>query len=316
MTCEEIRDLFSARVDDALTADERARVDAHLATCAECGREWQGFEATVGLLRAVEPARAPTGVVDRLLAVRPQPWYRRLVRELLVPWPVKLPLEAAAVVLIAGLAIMIFQRSPELRQASRVPEPPPVATPAPTERADQPAAVEGREPSAPREERSRDAAEPKRTEPPATLERRDAVRGQPRQTGVERRAKEAPTALDPQGKGDAAQSAPAPAAPRSAGQKAAKEEAPASRRQALATPPDVEARLTVDNREMAEQQIRTIVARLGGSVAVPSPELVEVAVPRRAWDELARELTRLGTLRIDRGPSTMPTTVRLSLRVN
>ena len=129
VTCQDIRELFSARVDDALSADERARLDAHLATCAECAREWLRFERTVGLLRATEPARAPAGFVDRVMAARPRPWYRRLARELLVPWRVKLPLEAAAIVLVAGLAVMVFQRSPELQQAARLPAPPANVTP-------------------------------------------------------------------------------------------------------------------------------------------------------------------------------------------
>ena len=96
-----------------------------LVTCPECRREWQRFAATVGLLRAVEPARAPAGFVDRVLAgARPQPWYRRLARGLLVPWPVKLPLEAAALVMVAGLAVLVFQRSSDLQLATQAPEPP------------------------------------------------------------------------------------------------------------------------------------------------------------------------------------------------
>ena len=119
MTCAECRETFSARVDDALGADARATLEQHLAGCAECRREWQRFAATVDLLHAVQPERAPAGFVDRVLAAaRPQPWYRRALRGLFVPWPVKLPLEAAALVLVAGLAVMIFQRSPELRQAA------------------------------------------------------------------------------------------------------------------------------------------------------------------------------------------------------
>jgi Putative zinc-finger len=121
VTCHDVREWFSARVDEALSADERARLDAHLATCAECEREWARFERTIGLLRAVEPARAPAGFVDRVLAARPRPWYRRLARGLLVPWPVKLPLEIATIVLVGGLAIMLLQRSPELRLVAPAP---------------------------------------------------------------------------------------------------------------------------------------------------------------------------------------------------
>jgi len=122
MTCREARDLFSARADEALALDERAALEAHLATCGECRREWQRLAATVGLLRAVEPPRAPAGFVDRVLAAaRPQPWYRRLVRTVFLPWPVKLPLEAAAIVLVGGLAVLVFQRSPELQQTAQAP---------------------------------------------------------------------------------------------------------------------------------------------------------------------------------------------------
>ncbi len=128
MTCQDARDLFSARADDALSPTEQAQLHAHLATCAECQREWARFEQTVALLRAIEPAHAPAGFVDRVVAARPRPWYERLARGLFVPWPVKLPLEAAAVVLVAGLAIMIVQRSPELQQASRPPEVPGTVT--------------------------------------------------------------------------------------------------------------------------------------------------------------------------------------------
>jgi hypothetical protein len=41
----------------------------------------------------------------------------------LVPWSVKLPLEAAAIILVAGLAVMIFQRSPELQREVYAPVP-------------------------------------------------------------------------------------------------------------------------------------------------------------------------------------------------
>ena len=131
MTCAECREAFSARVDDALSADARAALEQHLAGCPECRREWQRFAATVDLLHVVPPERAPAGFVDRVLAAaRPQPWYRRALRGLFVPWPIKLSLEAAALVLVAGLAVMIFQRSPELRQAAVSP-PAPASAPEP-----------------------------------------------------------------------------------------------------------------------------------------------------------------------------------------
>jgi hypothetical protein len=131
VTCEETRELFSARLDGALAPEARAALDGHLAACAECAREWERFATTVELLRAVAPARAPAGFVDRVLAARPRPWYRRLVRGAFTPWPVKLPLEAAAIVLVAGLAILIVQRSPQLPPSAPEVRAPGPAEPAP-----------------------------------------------------------------------------------------------------------------------------------------------------------------------------------------
>ena len=100
MTCEDVRDRFSAHADQALPPAEGTAVETHLETCGECRRDWQRFRATVSLLRAVEPARAPVGFVDRVLtAAGPAPWYRRALRGLFVPWPVKLPVQAAAIVI-------------------------------------------------------------------------------------------------------------------------------------------------------------------------------------------------------------------------
>ena len=118
MTCTETRDLFSALADDALTPGERAALDAHLAGCAECRRELAGLLRTVKLVRAMDPVHAPAGFVDRVLAAaQPAPSHRRLGRRLMRPWPT-LPLGAAALLLIGGLAVLLFRGSPEQQRAA------------------------------------------------------------------------------------------------------------------------------------------------------------------------------------------------------
>ena len=131
MTCHEARDLYSAMLDEALDAGERAAVEAHVAGCAECARELERFRRTVSLVRAAGSVRAPVGFVDRVLAAaRPTPWYRRLARWRFWPLRVKIPLQAAAVVLVSGAAVYVFQHTPELQQAAR--QEAPVAAPTPT----------------------------------------------------------------------------------------------------------------------------------------------------------------------------------------
>ena len=120
MTCHDVRALFSDWADEALTVEDRTRVDAHLAQCADCRKELERFTATLGLLHRLERPRAPVGFVDRVLAAKPPaPWHRRLLQRLFLPLSVKLPAEAAALLLVAGLAVHVFQRTPELQRAAR-----------------------------------------------------------------------------------------------------------------------------------------------------------------------------------------------------
>ena len=340
-----MRELFTARADDALGDDERARLDAHLATCADCAREWEGFERTVGLLRAVAPARAPAGFVDRVLASRPRPWYDRLVRGLLVPWPVKLPVEAAAIVLVAGLAALVFQRSPDLQRAARAPAPPSVTAPVPS--SPQPGATAPRQrtldsPQTPieeREARSRAAPPPPATTPPPLV----ALSPEPSRPGETSRAPEASSATAPRDAAPsprAAESSPKPEARSknaegdipamkdAAGERAvARQVAPAAPRtlqkaaevQRLAAALDVQARLAVAEPVAAERTVHDLVTRAGGRVLSRVEDegaiVLGLSVPGDRWDELQRGLQALGTLRLD-GRSPDPAgPVRIGLRL-
>jgi anti-sigma factor RsiW len=60
MTCHDAREQLTALLDDALAAPERAVVDAHLASCAECRRELEQLRATVALI-ACRPRARPRG---------------------------------------------------------------------------------------------------------------------------------------------------------------------------------------------------------------------------------------------------------------
>jgi hypothetical protein len=135
MTCDAARDQLSAFLDNALADPARRALDAHLAQCAECRRELDQLRATVALLRRFPPVHAPAGFVDRVLAeaARP-PWPRRLLDGLFRPLRVKLPLEAAAVLLVAGSALYVYEHAPELKQLTRpetTQEAPPVPNAAP-----------------------------------------------------------------------------------------------------------------------------------------------------------------------------------------
>ena len=121
MNCHETRERLSTLLDDALAAPERAEVRAHLEGCPNCRRDLDRLRATVSLLSRVERPRAPMGFVDRVMAeAHPVPWYRRLGRRLFLPLNIKLPVQVAAMLVIAVLGVYLLQRTPELRDAARV----------------------------------------------------------------------------------------------------------------------------------------------------------------------------------------------------
>jgi anti-sigma factor RsiW len=317
VSCEEIRKLFSARVDDALSGDERTRLDAHMATCAECAREWARFAGTVGLLRAAPPTRAPAGFVDRVLAARPQPWYRRLARGLLTPWPVKLPVEAVAIVLVAGLAIMLFQRSPELQQAARTPTEAPSA-PATAPEPREPKAVE----SAPGGASTRalpEAAAPEKKDLTSPSARPDPATARDAPPA-------APTPLtDPVPARPAEESrakrsdAPALGARKEAvEERVARQSSPAqSELSADLRKAELLARLAVADRAAAERGVADLMARASGRVLARSEDagavVLSLVVPEGRWDEVRRGLETLGTLRVegDRPAGPVHVTIRL-----
>lgn len=149
MTCAENRAQHSALLDGELPATERVRVEAHLAGCAECSAELARLARMLGMLHALPAERAPLGFVDRVLAAaRPTPWHVRAWRGLTQPWRLKLPLEAAALVLVALGAVYVFQKTPELQQAARDEAPAPSSTPAPAPATPAPAAPAAPAPSA------------------------------------------------------------------------------------------------------------------------------------------------------------------------
>ncbi|HEV8674312.1 MAG TPA: zf-HC2 domain-containing protein [Methylomirabilota bacterium] len=301
MTCDEARELFSARADDALTPDERGGLDAHLAGCPDCRRELVRFEGTVRLLRAVAPARAPVGFVERVLAAAPMPWYARWWGRLCRPLVWARPLEATAVVLVAVAAVYLYERTPELRQApTPVPSYPvasqaarePVPVPPPRASTGPPASPRAKESSKESSferlfhaEHAAPAPERMATAPAPTesRERQAAVRD------------------------EAAKRAPAPSGPATL---AAKAEGRA----------DAVGRLAVADRSEAERALAALLARLGaaevGRRAEPGVLVVEIVVPASAYPELLEGLGRIGRWEAQPAAAELPARVRLVLRIS
>lgn len=68
-TCDELVELITAYLDDALDQQRRQGFEAHTACCADCGRQVEQFRATVRTLGELPPERKLSdGARDRLMS--------------------------------------------------------------------------------------------------------------------------------------------------------------------------------------------------------------------------------------------------------
>lgn len=67
MDCNELVELVTAYLDDALDADTKARVEAHLADCEGCANYVEQFRQTVRTLGRISDEQLDPGFRGRLL---------------------------------------------------------------------------------------------------------------------------------------------------------------------------------------------------------------------------------------------------------
>jgi hypothetical protein len=299
----------------------------------------------------VEPARTPVGFVDRVVAaVRPRPWYRRVADAVLLPLSVKLPLEATAVVMVGLLAMYLFERTPELRQATReVPEPGSggayegeaggaartrphrrgpihrrLRKPRPAgaaDRADAPHRVRSPadhglpapvRPSAAwlRRRRHQPSAPTAVSPPPPMAEPPPEVKAQ-----VKKEAENAAAAARSEAEGRQRVLAPR------AGGDSARAAPSASRLAAKRALPsaDVVARVAVKDRDAAERELTALIARMDGSVTQRRREdeatVVEAVIPQPRYAEFSDGVARIGAWQVEAERRELPAQVHVILRL-
>ena len=106
--CNNIRENFSALLDDELSSEEREHVENHLAQCSECLRALDGLQRVDGLYGALPEIDAPDRLADAVReALKPKEqarnWFERLPR-------VKLMEAAVVLLVVGGLATIVGVR--------------------------------------------------------------------------------------------------------------------------------------------------------------------------------------------------------------
>jgi hypothetical protein len=124
MNCVEAQKHFADLLDHS--RDERLRkVNDHLAACARCRQELAAVAACQRLVSALPPVEPPAGFTAQVMAeVRDTAHRSDLWQRLFLPLQIKLPLQATAVVLIAVLAVFIYQKESGQRQSTTTMPPP------------------------------------------------------------------------------------------------------------------------------------------------------------------------------------------------
>jgi hypothetical protein len=314
VTCHDAREYLSELVDDGLEPIRPAEVDAHLAGCAECRRELAALRATLGALRGLERPRAPLGFVESVMRrAYPTPWYRRAAARLFLPLSIKLPIEAAAVVVVAGLAMLVVGRTPELRRPA-------------LETTAQRPVPESSSPAAPAPEAASDAAArkaPASEGPALEAPRPRAQAPEPSTPGVpgpEPLPAAPPVSGHVEGQGAPDEKAASLDRREMARSLAAPPPSPAAT--AARAPADVAGRLSVRDQAAAITSLADLLAAVGGREIArrreASDTVVDVVVPGARHDEFLRGLAALGAWTPVGPPAATPAApdqLRVSVRI-
>src|SRR5262245_30416622 len=67
MTCGALKKLTSAYVEGEVTADERRRIDGHLATCASCQATIDDVGRVMAAVQNLRPVRVSRGFADAVM---------------------------------------------------------------------------------------------------------------------------------------------------------------------------------------------------------------------------------------------------------
>jgi hypothetical protein len=132
MECEKVRDRFSSLWEKELTPSEERGMKDHLSSCRECQREFEQFEKTMRWLHSVEEVEVPDefafGLYKKMEERKAMTSAERSrKRWLSFPLPLKLPVQAVAMVAVIFLVLYLAKMMPmgvsRPKEAKQTPSP-------------------------------------------------------------------------------------------------------------------------------------------------------------------------------------------------
>lgn len=121
MSCDDVGPLLLRRLDGRLEADDRHRLESHLAQCAACREELEAQQGVATALASRPPSGASMAFVGRVMAAveEDRDWFAVLNWR---AWTFRLVPVAAALVLVASLGFGPTEAAEPLEFADLVAE--------------------------------------------------------------------------------------------------------------------------------------------------------------------------------------------------
>src|SRR4030042_2444232 len=120
MDCSDIQEKLSAYIEGVISSEEKTLIEEHLKSCLKCSESLADLRKTMEYVKNLEEIEPPAWLTQKVMArvrseVEPK---KGILQKLFYPLYIKIPLEAAAAILIAVTAIYIFKTiQPEVKLA-------------------------------------------------------------------------------------------------------------------------------------------------------------------------------------------------------
>ena len=141
MNCQEAQLQLSGYLEKSLDAIRMKSIETHLSACPFCRAEVHGLSDCIRLVSDLPVLDPPAGFTQRVMThageieLEPHSWQR-----FFAAFKVTVPVQAAAVVLISVLAILLYQRQPEVKNIALSEKASPAVLPSEVEQKTIPAA--------------------------------------------------------------------------------------------------------------------------------------------------------------------------------
>jgi hypothetical protein len=256
MECKKVRDRFSSLLEKDLDPLEEKIVREHLTSCQECQEDLKKFEKTIQWVHSVQEVEVPDGLLKEIYEKMEKP--RKKIP--FFPLPLKLPVQAVAMVAIIFFVLYLTKMIPVETQRSKIAEPtkPFILAPLPMEK---------------KIERV----------PPKEKLKEDHIVAQPPSVPSSLRKVEKPKA--PVSKMPAI-----PLETKSAEKTLIKEEQPPP----MPRPPH-EIVMKISDREKSLSQLHTLLQEFGGEIVTKEGDILVASLPARTFSDFEKKLTGLGS---------------------